>query len=211
MAETKLHDPGIPWEPMQLPSKMWHFELAGLTWLHNHESFERSVLSTFRMEDGLKEALAQRLWKQNFILAIECIDKLESGWGTAYYTLNDWLLMSYMEKSESRVMFVRRPAASDVWVDIIDDVMNLDIPGSKEIYLTVTVGRYVLTYSDCSDQIGHNDFSVRLGRRLRFFLPVFVSEAICIFVCPASHIYLNYAMAEKTKRVELLRLKEVAS
>lgn len=35
-------------------------------------------------------------------------------------------------------------------------------------------------------------------------------EAIGLFVCPASHAYVHYLMAEKTKLPELLRLGEVS-
>lgn len=117
-------------------------------------------------------------------------------------------MTSYLEKGKSRIKIARKQATFDVWLDTTGSVISLDLPRNDKLYLPVTGGPYFLTGLDCQNQSEHSDFEVREGRSTRFFMVASESEVLCLLMCHAFHIYVQYLMAEKKKLVGLLHLEE---
>lgn len=86
---------------------------------------------------------------------------------TAKYTSTTRWLISYMEKRKSLLEFARRRADQDMWVEVINGTLNLDISGDKKLYLLETDGLYHLTEHEFSVQNGPNDFDVPEGQSHR--------------------------------------------
>lgn len=70
-----------------------------------------------------------------------------------------------------------------VWVGQVNAIMVLDIARNEELYQPVAGSWYLLTACDCSDQTGQDVTAVREGRNPGFFLLVYGSETVCLFVC----------------------------
>lgn len=73
----------------------------------------------------------------------------------------------------------------------------------------MTGSRYLITSHEFLDQTGHSDLEVPEGQSPAFFVLVYGSESIRLLVCPASHTYVRYAIAEK-KLAKLLHLRKLA-
>lgn len=110
----------------------------------------------------------------------------------ARYVSTNHLLMSYMEKGESRVKFAMKTAALDVWVELVGAMTELDSDVDQCPYLSVIDDRYLLKSHDCPDHTAHNDCEDREGRRPRCFVSVSGSEDIRLIVCLALHAYVQF-------------------
>lgn len=114
-----------------------------------------------------------------------------------------------MEKGESRIKFPRRRAALEVRIGTSSTIRDSDIAWSKELYIPTADDWYLLTGHSFPDQTRYSGFDV-MKHWSSWFLVLFLwSEAICLLICPASHTYVQYRMAEK-KLAKLLPLKELA-
>lgn len=155
------------------------------------------------------EVLKEMAWyfRNSIISAVlGSVNKQESNWDIAFYTSTNLLLTFYMEKCESQVKCTKRWAAWDMCVGIIGVTIHFYIFWKKELYLPRTGGLYPLTGGDCPDQTGHNNIEARIGQSTRFFALNSEFRAIYLLVCPSSHSYVTYKMAEKKKFTELLYL-----
>lgn len=94
--------------------------------------------------------------------------------------------------------------------EIIGVIIALEITLHEELYLPVTGDRFLLTGLDWPGHTVQNDFEVWEGQSPGSFVIVCGSEALFLYVCVASHIYMHYLLAERKTCAEMLYLGEVA-
>lgn len=78
------------------------------------KSLEDFILYTFPVKDSLREKSVRYLWNPIFNSVVESIDKRYRDRGNSRYTLKNQILTSYMGKGDSRLMFAKSRADSEV-------------------------------------------------------------------------------------------------
>lgn len=116
---------------------------------------------------------------------------------TARYTSTNQLLTYYIEKNESRVKFAGGRTAFKLSTEMIGAIFALDMSGIEELYLTTTVGRYLLTGHSYPHLTGQNDFEVQEGQSPGLIVQFSGSEATCLLVCTASHTYVHHGLLRR--------------
>lgn len=84
-----------------------------------------------------------------------------------------------MGKVESRVTFAKKQAALHIWDRTVAAIFHWNSTGHGKIYLPLTVGCYLLTGFDFSEQAGHDYLDAGEGRSTALF--VLVSRYTVIF------------------------------
>lgn len=181
--------------------------------IHRFYNYKKKVkdfmLSTFLAEAVMKKKSSRRLLNPIFDTVVESIDKPDGKKRIAQNVLRYYLWTSHVEKGEVRVVVSRRRTVFHAMMGTLDARVNLDIAGKEVLCLLVTGGKYVLSGQYCLDQTEHIDFEVRGCQSPTFIVLDSGSEAICLSLCPAWHIYGHYQISLKKKLSQMLRLEVV--
>lgn len=90
----------------------------------------------------------------------------------------------------------------DVWAGMIGALAVLDSDEDEKLYLSLSVGQYLLRSRDCPEHTERKNSNVLEVRSTG-------SEGICLLVCPASQSCVLYPIAEKRELAAQLCLEGV--
>lgn len=157
-------------------------------------------------KEALKEKTAGRLRYRVCSVTLESIYKTDRDPGVAPYNSTKILETCYIERGDSKLVFLRSWTTLNVWVVLIGAAMDLVTAVRKKPYLSVPGGQYVRAGHDCRTKVGK--ITVKYGKVADPFTVMDLkTKPNYLLVCSESRSYVHYKMAEKKNVVEVLRLE----